>query len=1656
MIRKFLFIILISFIASSILAEIPIYLRRNSTSWNAITNGTWDGRASISSVETRENDTMVVLITSMLERDLFSGDIGVVYDTDKHLELLDEIELGQTNGYAAVFYRQIYNNYTGSASLRVTNATHTFGGIMTLFILSDIDNNKSIIPIQTNTNASDRITLTGTAPESFVLAGAAFLEEITNSFTQTDFQIQTIVVPTNEAAINTTTNQNAVCYNNDNSGGDITIGWEDGGVDDKKCIIGAEFAIVEKVLYFDPNGTNNPGFFDSDMNIWITTNLAWNLDPSGGGAAGPLLPWTNGLNDVAVISNDYGSSVGIVVVDDFIFNNGLEFRGNDENISFVDNNTNKITIKGLLYLDDAEVTFENIITGNVEVTMSSSPGLYLNLEPITGTWQFNNGDVFINGSLQDFIHLILEGGVNFQLDSNSNIISSLSGTSSSAEIDCNVIDDTYSLIVNQEKDTTYEGIIDDNPSSFIPIIKHGKGSLTLNGQITASSDAPANEVHQGMLVMNSDINSVNVEVDVFGGTLAGAGRVDNITVYKGGTLNPGNPDEVYAEDFLQFDFTDFNATNGVPLTNTSVLANGVDLVQGLDLASDWIGTLTRVDEDDVFTWYGNFSAVETTKLYQAINNNYYMNFVIKPEYDHILDLSGSQLKMTYNKNFHAPRHYSLFTSVDGFKTPFKAVDNILTSRNKVTNSPTIEFNLTDSRFSSIIEPIEFRIYFYGCLYNNHPFTVTDMSLLDGRVHPPTEIPGIFDIQNNCTIKGTYKCDFCGVSNIADKLIVGDDLTLESDSRFVGIQKYCQVNKVPNGTFTNDFRRNSGTTQSDDIDNGWTEPGSARWSWNSLDNTGAVLGDDGAIIMCNWFTDNYAIKGNAILKFRARNINGSYLPNTLRAEVQGVRHAPSGPGFSNWNWSQYNDSWTNYLPLPVPELLINKTFTFTEDFEWKVFNISIGNVGNGYPYYLIRIGVVVGTDVRPTQGDELEIDDVELLSSNNKDYTLQEVAVAASNTVNGTFFLPTYFLTYSLTNILAQYDDKGGLGPDFRTVGESLIFSNRNLNVAHIETLSGTHWQYQLPNVVGETNVTRGGFTTNEWYPTLSVVVQDINESVEWDKISGNASFDETNKFTIIVTNENSYSEMVYSNLFEGPTNAFEGEYSYINRYRYEWIDRSTNTITVVSNLAVVNFYLYEWGGDPILISSGAVDNLTSIGSPVLGSISGTFSVTNDFYYGVRYYHGQHDVEAAAGGGGGSTTTGVSFVDGSEGGATFTSPNKFIFTISDFVGQDYDNMIWSNQLPAGTYYYTNIYSYSHFGGDDGFGVPDIDSVSGDDYIVYEWDISYANASNVGSSASESLTNGVTKILTNSGSFLATNSFYFGTRFASGTVDSGNANSIVTNLYVTLTSGSTGGGTQEIATIEAQARTIDFDAENYAFFGEFLDNGSVKLGENLQEGAIIYTNRVDVTKPFVIQYFVSIEESGGAYGVGFQNSATANADSGGDPSDANSIFVRNRDAANEIIIYEGSSQATSFDVDGGYLRNGLFYITHAFDGERQFRGSWHKYNDTNEIIIKHVFDEPLEDIIGTNTAHIYVSGNNNDGIYYYGLNVSTGKYLITEDLDVENMFGRFHFNTIENNIYLGERAGESTTSTTNSTIVGKRAGFNGDNSQSVIFGAGAGEQ
>ena len=315
------------------------------------------------------------------------------------------------------------------------------------------------------------------------------------------------------------------------------------------------------------------------------------------------------------------------------------------------------------------------------------------------------------------------------------------------------------------------------------LVSNGDGTLFLTGtgnhlggtRVTAGSLVVAN-------TQASPTGPGNVTVEGTG-TFGGFGIVDGSLLAFDGNVAPGVSETITGEtvpaivdgvvDAIEFDFT--GVQDDAPLTQTSTLANGLQLVSGLDFGSG-VNPRNAVNDGNEFNVAG-FRA--DTNLEAASNNGDYLTFTIKPAEGLAMIIEDVSFDLRRNGTG-AATNYMINTSIDGFsfddRLNFTFIDSSNTSRRTFTG--------TNSNPAPVSDEVEIRIVGAGAASgfgNTHFYaasvTASFISDPNGIAFDPTgiiEIGGDYGQLPNATLKIDLEGDQPGEH---DQLQVAGSVTL---------------------------------------------------------------------------------------------------------------------------------------------------------------------------------------------------------------------------------------------------------------------------------------------------------------------------------------------------------------------------------------------------------------------------------------------------------------------------------------------------------------------------------------------------------------------------------------------------------------------------------------------------------------------------------------------------------------------------------------------------------------------------------------------------------------------------------------------------------------------------------------------------------------
>ena len=318
-----------------------------------------------------------------------------------------------------------------------------------------------------------------------------------------------------------------------------------------------------------------------------------------------------------------------------------------------------------------------------------------------------------------------------------------------------------------------------------PIESTGSGTLLLTG--TGEHQGGAEVTEGSLIVANAQASPTgpgNVFVDE-SGTFGGFGIVDGSLIALNGNVAPGISETITGEttipvfqqgvviDAIDFDFAGIQ--DDAPLTQTSTLANGLQLVSGLDFGSG-VNPRNAANDGNEFNVAGFRS---DTNLGAASNNGDYLTFTIKPVEGLAMVIEDVSIDLRRNGTG-AATNYMINTSIDGFafddRLGFLFVDSANTSRRTFTGS--------NSNPVPVSDEVEIRIVGAGAssgFGNTHFYAASvGASFVSDPNGVPLDPTGIMEIGGdygqlaNATLKIDLQGDQPGEH---DQLQVSGDVTL---------------------------------------------------------------------------------------------------------------------------------------------------------------------------------------------------------------------------------------------------------------------------------------------------------------------------------------------------------------------------------------------------------------------------------------------------------------------------------------------------------------------------------------------------------------------------------------------------------------------------------------------------------------------------------------------------------------------------------------------------------------------------------------------------------------------------------------------------------------------------------------------------------------
>ena len=304
------------------------------------------------------------------------------------------------------------------------------------------------------------------------------------------------------------------------------------------------------------------------------------------------------------------------------------------------------------------------------------------------------------------------------------------------------------------------------------ILSTGAGSLFLNGNGSHTAGA---QVTQGRLIVANTQASPTGPGDVLvggNGTFGGFGRVNGDLRASGGTVAPGVAesssgeaealvfDEGVVVDALDFNFA--GVQDDAPLTQTSTLAAGLEVVSGLDFAR---GLFPRnaSNAGNEFNVAGFTTGVTWPA---AAADNDYLTFTVAPVDGLALELQDVSFELRRN-GVNAATRYRIFTSIDGFAA-FDDGLNPLTFIRDEDDTAVATFTASYQGNELVTGPLEVRLYGWDAGNEFGNTRVTNASIDASFVSDPNSVAfdptGILELGGDYTQLGfaTLEIDLGGI------------------------------------------------------------------------------------------------------------------------------------------------------------------------------------------------------------------------------------------------------------------------------------------------------------------------------------------------------------------------------------------------------------------------------------------------------------------------------------------------------------------------------------------------------------------------------------------------------------------------------------------------------------------------------------------------------------------------------------------------------------------------------------------------------------------------------------------------------------------------------------------------------------------------------
>jgi hypothetical protein len=155
-----------------------------------------------------------------------------------------------------------------------------------------------------------------------------------------------------------------------------------------------------------------------------------------------------------------------------------------------------------------------------------------------------------------------------------------------------------------------------------------------------------------------------------------------------------------------------------PWTQTFVLDSAKVSWGGWQIGS---GT-SAVAGDDAFVFSVDAPSEADSTLSQAVTDNEFLTATLTPV--SALNLGGGEVRFSTRRiQFHSPRQYALFSSVDGFAAPLYTSDPAVTKDN-FDETDHVAILPTSAGFTTVGSPLTFRIYAFGAQFSGHQTSLT--------------------------------------------------------------------------------------------------------------------------------------------------------------------------------------------------------------------------------------------------------------------------------------------------------------------------------------------------------------------------------------------------------------------------------------------------------------------------------------------------------------------------------------------------------------------------------------------------------------------------------------------------------------------------------------------------------------------------------------------------------------------------------------------------------------------------------------------------------------------------------------------------------------------------------------------------------------------